>query len=145
VVLAAAGLSRLGLDDQITQRLSMAVMLPAPAQGALAVECRADDAGTLDALRPLGHPPTWAAVMAERAFLQGLSSGCSAPVAAYAVEGSQAREPTLQLQGLVASLDGRQEVRISGAGSPDDPEQLGSRLAREALKQGASEILEAIL
>ena len=144
VVLAVSGLVRLGLDEQITQRLPLEAMLPAPAQGALAVECRVDDTATLAVLRPMHHWPTWAAVTAERAFLHGLSSGCSAPVAAYAVERTQDHETALRLRGLVASLDGQQVVRVAGEGSPSDPEQLGRRLAHEALAQGASEILEAI-
>ena len=140
VVLAAAGLARLGLEEHVTQRLSLDVMLPAPAQGALAVQCRAGDEGILALLRPMHHPPTWAAVSAERAFLEGLGGGCAAPVAAYAAyDGGM-----LGLRGLVASLDGRQVVRVAGQGLPQDPRRLGQRLAQEALAQGASHIFEAI-
>lgn len=145
VVLAVAGLIRLGLNERISQCLPFDLMLPAPAQGALAVECRAEDAATLGLLQSLHHPPTWAAVTAERAFLQGLSSGCSAPVAAYALQDARDGENTLRLTGLVASLDGQQVVRVTGEGSPVEPDRLGFRLAQEALNKGASGILEAIL
>jgi hydroxymethylbilane synthase len=159
VILAAAGLARLGLEGHITQRLSLDVMLPAPAQGALAVQCRADDEATLALLRPIHHQPTWAAVTAERAFLSGLGGGCSAPVAAYAVcfrQVGKADLPAsaspqawtgksngavLRLCGLVASLDGRQVVRVAGDGSPEEPEHLGHCLAQETLAQGASMLL----
>lgn len=143
IVLAAAGMARLGLEASITQPLPLDVMLPAPAQGALAVQCRALDGATLERLRPLHDPASRAAVTAERAFLSGLGGGCSAPVAAYA-EPAGHDAARLWLRGLVASLDGRQVVRVDGCGRPDEPEQLGHRLAREALDAGASDILENI-
>ena len=140
VVLAAAGLARLGLAEYVTQRLPLEVMLPAPGQGALAVQCRADDEAILALLRPLHHPATWAAVTAERAFLEGLGGGCAVPVAAYAAyDGSG-----LELRGLVASMDGRQIVRVAGHGPPEAPYHLGQRLAQVALAQGASRMLETI-
>jgi hydroxymethylbilane synthase len=144
VVLAAAGLTRLELGQHITQWLPFEMMLPAPAQGALAVQCRAGDEAVLTLLRPLHHLPTWAAVTAERAFLNGLGGGCAAPVAAYAV----ARPPdaggdsVLQLTGLVASPDGRQVVRVAAEGAPQEPERLGYRLAQEAMARGAAALLE---
>jgi len=138
VVLAAAGLARLGLEGHITQRLPLEVMLPAPAQGALAVQCRADDNAVLDLLKAIHDPPTWAAVTAERAFLEGLGGGCAVPVAAYAV----CADTGLHLRGLVGSLDGCRLVRVAGDGSPDDPGHLGRRMAQEALAQGARIILE---
>lgn len=141
VVLAAAGLARLGLEEHVTQRLPLDMMLPAPAQGALAVQCRADDQATLSLLHPIHHYPSWAAVTAERAFLNGLGGGCAAPVAAYAT----CNATGLQLRGLVSSLDGRQIVRATGEGASGDPELVGYRLAREALAEGASKILEALL
>jgi hydroxymethylbilane synthase len=140
VVLAAAGLARLNLEAHITEELSLNVMLPAPGQGVLAVQCRADDAATLSLLRPIHHQPTWAAVTAERAFLEGLGGGCAVPVAAYAV----CDGPGLRLQGLVGSFNGRQVVRVAGDGSAEAPVHLGRRLAQEALAQGAGEILEAV-
>jgi hydroxymethylbilane synthase len=141
VVLAAAGLIRLGLEAHITQQLPLDMMLPAPAQGALAVQCRADDEATLALLRRIHHQPTWAAVTAERAFLSGLGGGCAAPVAAYAAED----DTELQLRGLVASLDGRKVLHVSGNGSLQEPEGLGRRLAQEVLAKGATEIMEATL
>ena len=143
VVLAAAGIIRMGLEWQVTQHIPFQVMLPAPGQGALAIQCRADDESTLALLRPLHHATTWAAVTAERAFLSGLGGGCSAPVAAYAEpDGSGSRcEPSLRLQGLVASLDGQQMVRVAAEGSSEESEQLGFRLAAEALARGARALL----
>jgi hydroxymethylbilane synthase len=141
IILAVAGLERLGLERHITQRLPADMLLPAPAQGALALQCRTGDAAVLELLRPLHHYPSAQAVRAERAFLNGLSSGCSAPVAAYA----QVSQGALQLRGLVASLDGSRVVRVSDEGAPDEPELLGQRLAQQALEQGASAILESIL
>jgi hydroxymethylbilane synthase len=132
IVLAAAGVVRLGLEAAITEFLSFDVMLPAPGQGALAVQCRADDASTLALLRPLEHAPTRAAVQAERAFLAALGGGCAAPVAAYAVATA---DGTLSLTGLVAAADGSRAVRVSGVG--DQPQALGARLAQQALGQGA--------
>jgi hydroxymethylbilane synthase len=116
-------------------------MLPAPAQGALAVQCRDDDETLLSLLRPIHHQSTWAAVTAERAFLEGLGGGCAVPVAAYATCDGQ----TLDLRGLVASLDGRQVVRVAGRAPAGDPIHLGRRLARDALSRGAGQILEASL
>jgi hydroxymethylbilane synthase len=140
VVLAAAGLIRLSLETHITQWLPLEVMLPAPAQGALAVQCRADDETTLSLLRPIHHQPTWEAVTAERAFLEGLGGGCAVPVAAYA----SGDGPGLKLTGLVARHDGRQVVRIAGNGHREEPVLLGHRLAQEAVARGAREILEAV-
>jgi hydroxymethylbilane synthase len=140
IVVAAAGLARLGLEEHVTQRLPLDVMLPAPAQGALAVQCRADDEASLALLRPIHHGPTWAAVTAERTFLDGLGGGCAVPVAAYATSHGD----ELELRGLIASLDGKHLVRVAGRGPSDDPMGLGQRLAEEALAQDASRILEGI-
>jgi hydroxymethylbilane synthase len=131
IVLAAAGVLRLGFASHIAEYLSFDLMLPAPGQGAVAVQCRTDDHRTIDLLRPIDHAPTRSAVTAERAFLSGLGGGCSAPVAAYA----QANH----LIGLIASKDGRRVIRVSGEG--DDPFSLGSELAQQALGQGAQELL----
>jgi len=131
VVLAAAGVLRLEFGSHIAEYLSFDVMLPAPGQGALAVQCRTDDKATRALLQPIDHAPTRSAVSAERAFLTGLGGGCSAPVAAYA----QANH----LVGLVASQDGKRVIRVSGEG--DDPVVLGTELAQQALAQGAQELL----
>lgn len=131
-LLAAAGLLRLGLHDRIAAWLPLEVMLPAPGQGALAVQCRADDRRALELLAPLDHAPTRAAVEAERAFLAALGGGCSAPVGACAVnEGAG-----LWLRGVAAAADGQSLVRVEGRGQ--EPGALGRALAARALAQGAA-------
>ena len=115
-------------------------MLPAPGQGALAVQCRADDQVTLELLAALEDDPTRRAVTAERAFLSGLGGGCSVPVAAYAGIMERDRD---RLTGLVISEDGRKIVKVTGQGT--EPIQLGNDLARGAIAQGAHEILAARL
>jgi hydroxymethylbilane synthase len=136
IVLAAAGLARLGLEEHVTQRLPLDVMLPAPGQGALAAQCRADDEAILALLRPIHHRPTWAAVTAERAFLDGLGGGCAVPVAAYAAY----HEGELALRGLIATPDGKQLVRVTGRGPAEDAVGLGHRLAEEALAQSGKAV-----
>ncbi len=136
IVLAAAGLQRLGLDEAASEYLSFETMLPAPGQGAIAVQCRAEDAELLNWLRPLDDAHTRAAVTAERAFLSGLGGGCSAPIAAYATAGP---EQTLSITGLVATVDGRRVIRLAASGA--DPAALGATLAGRALAQGARELL----
>jgi hydroxymethylbilane synthase len=135
IVLAAAGIDRLDLGAAISETLPFEVMLPAPGQGALAVQCRADDAELRQWLQPIHHAPSARAVTAERAFLAGLGGGCSAPVAAYA----QGSGPELVLTGLVASIDGQRVIRVQGSG--EDAAALGERLARQALQQGAGDLL----
>jgi hydroxymethylbilane synthase len=138
ILLAYAGLERLGRLDAVTERLSLDEMLPAPGQGALAVQCR-DEAASLDLLAPIRHAPTTAAVTAERAFLAGLGGGCSLPIAAYAeIEGDD-----LFLRGRVNSLDGVQQIDVDISGAPDQAETLGYQLADLALAQGASALLES--
>ncbi len=140
IVLAAAGVVRLGLADHITQYLPMDVMLPAPGQGALAMQCRVDDAATLGLLAALDDVASRACVTAERAFLQGLGGGCSAPVAAYATYAAQPSLPSLQLAGLVGTPDGQHIIRVRGAGG--EPNQLGALVAQQALAQGAGDLLK---
>lgn len=135
ILLAAAGLERLGLSEHITERVVLEAMLPAPGQGALAVQCRRDDVETLGLLLAIEHPPTRAAVAAERSFLQALGGGCSLPVGAHA----ELRDGCLHLQGIVISLDGQRLIRVAGEG--DDPLALGARLAEQALALGAAEVL----
>lgn len=134
IILAGAGLTRLGLDQYVTEWLPLDVMLPAPGQGALAIQCRTNDQTTLNLLAALEHDSTRKAITAERAFLSGLGGGCSVPVAAYATVNHE-----INLTGLVASLDGKQIIKVSGRG--DDPLQLGGELAQQAIAQGADEIL----
>jgi hydroxymethylbilane synthase len=141
IILAGAGLTRLGLDSHVTQWLSLEVMLPAPGQGALAVQCRADDAETLSLLSTLEDDSTRAAVTAERQFLLGLGGGCAVPVAAYASVISD-QSSVISLTGLVASIDGKQIIKVTGDGA--DPFELGKQLASEAIAQGADEILKLV-
>jgi hydroxymethylbilane synthase len=143
IVLAGAGLARLGLEQFITEWLSLDMMLPAPGQGALAVQCRADDDETLGLLAPLEDSQTRVAVTAERAFLSGLGGGCAVPVAAYAAPQITGDTSAIELTGLVASLDGRRLLRLRGMGP--DPVLLGAQLAQEAISQGAHEILSSVI
>ena len=138
IILAGAGLTRLGLDGHVTEWLSLDVMLPAPGQGALAVQCRADDQTTLGLLAALEDESTRKAVTAERAFLAGLGGGCSVPVAAFAEQAAG----EMQLTGLVISPDGKKVIRVQGNGAA--PRELGQQLAQQALAQGAGEILALV-
>ncbi|MBI1722404.1 MAG: hydroxymethylbilane synthase [Gemmatimonadetes bacterium] len=138
IVLAAAGLERLGLADVAAERFAPDRFLPAPGQGAVAIECRRTEP-LLDLLRAVSHPPTWSAVTAERAFLSGLGAGCTAPVAAFGREESG----RLILDGLVASQDGRRVVRVRAQGDPSEPAVLGARLAADAREAGAEALLAA--
>ncbi|MGA2545411.1 MAG: hydroxymethylbilane synthase [Rectinemataceae bacterium] len=135
IVLAAAGLLRLGRGSAISSYLGFDEMLPAPGQGALAVQCRSGDEAALSLLAGIDHGPTRAFVAAERAFLKGLGGGCSAPIAAL----GRADGDGVDLEGLVAAKDGSRLVRVRGTGP--DPEGLGKRLADEALARGARELL----
>ncbi|MET8349838.1 MULTISPECIES: hydroxymethylbilane synthase [unclassified Micromonospora] len=141
VVLARAGLARLGRADVITETLDPMLMLPAPAQGALAVECRVDDQDLVELLAVLDHAPSHAAVTAERALLATLEAGCSAPVAAYAelAEGDAGDE--IYLRGAVISPDGTRDLRLSRTGTPADAAEIGKALAAELLDLGADSIL----
>jgi hydroxymethylbilane synthase len=114
--------------------------LPAPGQGALALECRAGDRRVLEACRALDDPATRAACAAERAFLRALGASCQVPVAALATHG--ARE--LVLDGLVASLDGGRVLRGTAAGQADRAEAIGARLASDLIVRGADRLLAAL-
>ncbi|TDD30840.1 hydroxymethylbilane synthase [Kribbella turkmenica] len=133
VVLARAGLSRLGRLAEVTETLDPIQVLPAPGQGALGIECRADDTAVLTALAPLEDPATRAAVTAERQLLATLEAGCTAPVGALAevVEGEDG--PELWLRGALGQDDGVR--RLSANGPVDDPVALGKALANELLEQ----------
>jgi hydroxymethylbilane synthase len=141
IILAGAGLTRLGLDSHVTEWLPLDVMLPAPGQGALAVQCRADDETTLGLLSMLDDESTRQSVIAERAFLSGLGGGCAVPVAAHAETVMQPELPGIRLTGLVISEDGQTAIRVAGEGIA--PLELGEELAQEAIAQGAGEILAA--
>jgi hydroxymethylbilane synthase len=141
ILLALAGLQRLGHTDlPYAHPIPLATVLPAPGQGALAVQARANDAEIRPYLLALEHPPTRAAVTAERAFLAGLGGGCSLPVAALGT----VIDHHLDLQALVASADGRRVIRVSGSASAESAQALGRQLAAEALVQGAQELLQTI-
>ena len=151
VLLARAGLARLGRVDEATEVLDPLQLLPAPGQGALAVECRdpdgpaalAGDAALAADLAALDDPTTRAAVAAERAVLAGLEAGCSAPVGALAevAEGEDGEE--LWIRAVALSEDGALTVRLSATGRPDDAAGVGARLAEEMLAEGAAELVGA--
>jgi hydroxymethylbilane synthase len=139
IILAGAGVTRLGLGAHVSEWLSLDVMLPAPGQGALAVQCRADDQTTLGLLAALDDESTRNTVTAERAYLSGLGGGCAVPVAAYAETVVTSQISGVRLTGLVISTDGTKAIRVNGEGT--DALQLGQELAQEVLSQGADEIL----
>ncbi|MEV1169885.1 hydroxymethylbilane synthase [Nonomuraea sp. NPDC049784] len=137
VVLASAGLTRIGRDADIAQIFEVEELLPAPGQGALAVECRSDRTDLIEFLSVLDDPRTRSAVTAERAVLSALEAGCSAPVGAFAVDDGH----TLNLTAVVVSIDGREAVRKSAAGSPSEAVNLGRRLAAEMIAEGADRLM----
>jgi hydroxymethylbilane synthase len=147
VVLARAGLARLGRLDAVTEVIDPIQMLPAPGQGALAVECRdsdttgSRDADLLDLLSGLDDAATRCAVTAERTLLATLQAGCSAPVGAYgeAAEGEHVQE--LYLRAAVISVDGTGSVRLSASGPLDDAAEIGRRLANDLLAEGAADLM----
>jgi hydroxymethylbilane synthase len=141
VVLARAGLTRLGRLDVITETLDPLQVLPAPAQGALAVECRTADARTRELLGRLENPAARACVVAERSVLAALEAGCSAPVAAYAEVAEGDSGPELFLRASVTAIDGSDAVRGSATGALPDATALGRDLAAELLDRGAAALM----
>jgi hydroxymethylbilane synthase len=140
IVLALAGLRRLGGEDRVGETLDPPHWLPATGQGALAVVVRDDDQPTLEHVRVLDHADTRAATDAERSFLRRLEGGCQIPVGALA----EVTGPSLRLRGLVASLDGASVVRGEAAGAVSDAVRIGEDLAEELLERGADSILHDI-
>ncbi len=138
IVLAAAGLNRLGMAGVVTEHLSLDWFLPAPGQAALAVQCRAGDLAVRELVGSLDEPLVHAATDAERAFLAELGGGCAAPVAAIALP---VNGRGLELRGFVGSLDGHVKVRVREVGSPERAVELGRQAAAEALAQGAGALL----
>ncbi|MGH3561917.1 MAG: hydroxymethylbilane synthase, partial [Mycobacterium sp.] len=146
IVVARAGLARLGRLDVVTETLEPVQMLPAPAQGALAVECRAGDTALAALLAELDDTDSRRAVTAERALLAELEAGCSAPVGAIAevvesIEESGRVFEELSLRGCVAAVDGSDVIRASGIGAPDRARELGVSVATELFELGARELM----
>lgn len=140
IILAVAGLQRLGMSDRIHQVIPAEISLHAVGQGALGIECRADDTEVLSLIKVLEHTPTAQRCYAERAFLRELEGGCQVPIGVNTViEGEQ-----LTLTGVVASLDGQKLVKDSITGNATAAEELGTQLAHKLREQGAAEILAAI-
>lgn len=140
IILAVAGLHRLGMSDRIHQVIPPEVSLHAVGQGALGIECRDGDTEILELLKALEHTPTAQRCYAERAFLRTLEGGCQVPIGVNTkIDGD-----TLTLTGLVASLDGQRVIKDSIAGKAADAEQLGIQLAHRLREQGATAILEEI-
>lgn len=140
ILLAAAGLIRLGLKDRIKEYLSPEQSLPAIGQGAIGIECRQDDKQVNDLIKILHHPPTHCRLSAERAFNRRLQGGCQVPIAGFA----ELQENQLRLRGLVGSEDGKQIIYNEISGDCQHAEQLGILLAEQLLTQGASELLQTL-
>ncbi len=140
VVLARAGLARLDRLDAVTETLDPLQVLPAPAQGALAIECRASDGELVAQLAGLDHADSRSAVLAERALLAALEAGCTAPVGGLAEIAEGDTGPELFLRGSVTALDGSDAVRLSATGPVNDAAAIGRRLAADLLADGADEL-----
>jgi hydroxymethylbilane synthase len=161
IILAAAGMKRLGLEKRIAEILPFDISLPAIGQGAVGIECRIDDAWINNLIAPLNHPETAVCVKAERAFLKKLEGGCQVPIAAHArikredKSGGQKSRTSgsmpeaqqaelLLLDGLVGNLTGDRIIKGHSEGKLDDAEKLGIALAEEVLSKGAKEILDEL-
>jgi len=140
VILASAGLKRLGLAERIRHTLPAEVSLPAVGQGALGLECRAADQAVLDLISPLLHPETNICVRAERAFNAYLEGGCQVPIAGYAT----LEQGQIHMQGRVGSVDGKTLLKAEQVGDPAQAEQIGVALAQQLLAQGAGDLLKAL-
>ena len=140
IILAAAGLKRLGLADRITALLSPELSLPAVGQGALGIECRADRTDLIKLVQPLHHPVTAQCVEAERAMSRALGGSCQVPLGGFA----EIAAGVLRLRGFVASPDGTRMISNELSGGPETGAGLGAQLARNLKEQGAAEILAAL-
>ncbi len=140
IILASAGLKRLGFDERIRAQIPSNVSLPAVGQGAVGVECRVDDAETNAAIAPLDHAETHTRVVAERALNAKLEGGCQVPIAAHA----EIAGDTLYLRALVGRVDGSEIIRAETSGAPDQAQQLGEAVADSLLAQGAGDILKEV-
>ncbi len=141
VILAAAGVKRLGLNNRITEILHAEISLPAIGQGAVGIECRADDEYINSIIAPMNHSETSVCVKAERAFLKRLEGGCQVPIAANA---RIVHHSLLVLDGLVGSISGERLIKGHNEGDPADGENLGIKLAEDVLARGAKEILDDV-
>ena len=140
IILAAAGLIRLGMADHITEYIEPEIMLPGGGQGAVGIESRKEDIRVMNRIYPLDHEESHIAIEAERSFLTRLEGGCQVPIGVYAtIEGN-----TMRLRGLVGSLDGKQVLKAEQTGSTEDPRALGFELAGEILEMGADKILKEV-
>lgn len=140
IVVAAAGIIRMGWRERITEYLPVNISLPAIGQGALCIECRENDNATLEKIKWLNHNEDSLCIRAERSFLKRLEGGCQVPIGAYAT----ITNLMLEMEGFVASVDGKRMVREKRTGTADNPEDIGIRLAESLLSQGGEEILEEI-
>ncbi len=140
LILACAGLNRLGLQARITARLDFCEMLPAPGQGALALEIRKGDRRAAEMIAPLNHEPTFVAICAERAFLRRVGGGCNSPVAVYA----WLQDGVVRIEGLIASPDGSNVIRDSVAQAPAHAEEAAITLADKILSLGGREIIRSL-
>ncbi len=141
IVLAAAGVKRLGLEHRITEYLDETTMLPAVGQGALCIEIRQDDPTITPLVASLEHPPTRVVVMGERAFLNRLEGGCQVPIAAH----GKIENNMFTLSGLIATLNGRTVIKETLSGPADSSEKIGINLANRLIKMGAREIMENLV
>ncbi|MEP1743748.1 MAG: hydroxymethylbilane synthase [Kangiellaceae bacterium] len=140
IILASAGLKRLGLSQRIAHEIEPDWMLPAGGQGAVGIECRTDDQKTLNYLAPLNHPTTASRVIAERAVNNKLQGGCQVPIGVFATIDQQ----SIHIKGLVGEVDGSRMIQDEIIGDVTDAEPLGIELAEKLLAAGAGEILQAI-
>ena len=140
IVLALAGMKRLGLEERITEIIPTEISLPAIGQGALGIETRQDDQETEGKIQFLNHKDSWIAVSAERAFLKKLEGGCQVPIAAYA----QIFGTSLQVEGLVGTIDGKRLIRHHIVGPLEKAKSLGIELAEILFEKGAKEILDEV-
>ncbi len=140
IILASAGLKRLGLSERISHTLAPEVSLPAVGQGALGLECRTNDQAVLELILPLMDDETNVCVRAERAFNAYLEGGCQVPIAGYAT----LKDGQLSMEGRVGSVDGQALLSAQLSAAPEQAEQLGEQLAQNLLAQGAGELLKAL-
>jgi len=141
ILLASAGLNRLGWANRITEEISHDILLPAMGQGALGIETRLDDTKIYDFISTLNHEQTRYAVSAERSLVGRLDGGCQVPIGAYA----RVEKGLIKLKGLVASLDGEIIYKLENVGPVDDAINIGQELGAQLLKMGANEILEKLI